>query len=158
VIEKVGGTLPFGCEQVFDLAADIERYPEFMKWWISARIQKRESNICYVEQVLGLGPIRLQFASTAVLYRPERIDVTSTDLPFRHFSLSWLVATLPSAGCRISIAAELELRSGFLQHVVNQFLPGAVDDIISAFEVRAHNICAAPKGSDVTKPATRTLR
>jgi hypothetical protein len=28
---------------------------------------------------------------------------------------------------------------------VNQFLPGAVDDIISAFEARAHSICAAPK-------------
>jgi coenzyme Q-binding protein COQ10 len=142
---EVGRTLPFGCEQVFDLAADIERYPEFLKWWISARIQKRESNICYVEQVLGLGPMRLQFASTAVLHRPERIDVTSTDLPFRHFSLSWLVAAVPSAGCRISVAAELELRSRFLQQVVNQFLSGAVDDIISAFEARAYSICTAPK-------------
>jgi ribosome-associated toxin RatA of RatAB toxin-antitoxin module len=75
MIEKVGGALPFGCEQVFDLAADIERYPEFLKWWISARIQKRESNICHVEQVLGLEPIRLQFASAAVLHRPERIDM-----------------------------------------------------------------------------------
>jgi coenzyme Q-binding protein COQ10 len=145
MIEKVGGALPFGCEQVFDLAADIERYPEFLKWWISARIQKRESNICYVEQVLGLGPIRLQFASTAALHRPERIDVTSTDLPFRHFSLSWLVATMPSAGCRISIAVELELQSRFLQYVVNQFLPNAVGDIVSAFEARAHSLYAAPK-------------
>jgi coenzyme Q-binding protein COQ10 len=145
MIERFGRTLPFSCQQAFDIAADIERYPEFLRWWISARIQKRESNICYVEQVLGLGPIRLPFASTAVLHRPERIDITSTDLLFRHFSLSWLVATLPSAGCRISIATEVELQSGFLQHVVNQFLPGAVDDIISAFEARAHSICAAPK-------------
>jgi coenzyme Q-binding protein COQ10 len=146
VIEKVGGTLPFSCEQVFDLAADIERYPEFLRWWISARIQKREFNICYVEQVLGLGPIRLQFVSKATLHRPERIDVTSTDSPFRHFNLSWLVAAIPSAGCRISVAAELELQSGFLQHVVNQFLPASIDDIIRAVEARARSICAVPKG------------
>ena len=145
VIEKVGRTLPFSCEQVFDLAADIERYPEFLKWWISARIQKRESNICYVEQVVGLGPIRLQFASKAVLDRPERIDVTSTDSPFRHFRLSWLVAAIPTGGCRISVEAGLELQSGFLQHVVNQFLPAAVDDIKSAFEARAYDTYAAPK-------------
>jgi coenzyme Q-binding protein COQ10 len=145
MIERFGRTLPFSRQQAFDIVADVERYPEFLRWWISARIQKRESNICYVEQVLGLGPVRLQFASMAVLHRPERVDVTSTDLQFRHFSLSWLVATIPSAGCRISIAAELELQSEFLQHVVNQLLPGAVDDIISAFEARAHSICAAPK-------------
>jgi coenzyme Q-binding protein COQ10 len=132
---------------VFDLVADIERYPEFLKGWISARIQKRESNICYVEQVLGLGPIRLQFASTAVLHRPERIDITSTDLQFRHFSLSWLVATIPSAGCRISVAAELELQSEFLQHIVNQFLPTAVGNIIGAFEERAQGLLGAPKVS-----------
>jgi coenzyme Q-binding protein COQ10 len=145
VIEKVGRTLPFRCEQVFDLAADIERYPEFLKWWVSARIQKRESNICYVEQVVGLGPIRLQFASQAVLHRPERIDVTSTDSPFRHFRLSWLVAAIPSTGCRISVEAGLELQSGFLQHAVNQFLPAAVHDIISAFEARAYGTYAVPK-------------
>jgi hypothetical protein len=57
MIERFGRTLPFSCQQAFDIAADIERYPEFLRWWISARIQKRESNICYVEQVLGLGPI-----------------------------------------------------------------------------------------------------
>ncbi len=145
MIEKAGGTLPFSCEQVFDLAADIERYPEFLTWWISARIQKRESNVCYVEQVLGFGPIRLQFASAAVLHRPERIDVTSTDLPFRRYGLSWLIAAIP-AGCRISVVAEIELRSGFLQHVVNQFLPTAVDDIVTAFEARAHAIYAVPEG------------
>jgi coenzyme Q-binding protein COQ10 len=146
VIEKVGRTLPFSCEQVFDLIADIERYPEFLKWWISARIQKRESNVCYVEQVVGFGPIRLQFASKAVLNRPQRIDVTSTDLSFRKYSLSWLVAAIPSTGCRISVAADLELQSGFLQYVLNQFLPTSIDDIVTAFEARAHAIYAVPKG------------
>lgn len=146
IIQKVGGTLPFSCEQAFDLAADIERYPDFLPWWISARIQRRESNICYVDQVLGLGPIRLQFASKAALHRPEHIDVTSTDAPFRQFSLSWRVVATPPVGCRIGVAAELELRSGVLQLAVNQFLRSAVDDIVTAFEARAHRIYAVPKG------------
>jgi coenzyme Q-binding protein COQ10 len=145
LIKKAGGTLPFSREQVFDLAADIERYPEFLKWWISARIQTREANIICVEQVLGLGPIRMQFGSKAVLHRPERIDVTSTDPPFRHFGLSWLVATIPSAGCRVSVEATIELQSRFLQHVVNELLPAVVDDVIIDFEARAHRIYAAPE-------------
>jgi coenzyme Q-binding protein COQ10 len=145
MIQKIGGTMPFSCEEVFDLAADIERYPEFLPWWISARIQRREPNICYVDQVLGLGPIRLQFASRAVFRRPEHIDVTSTCSPFRRFSLSWRVEAIRQVGCRISVAADLELQSGFLQHVVNQFLRTAVDDIITAFEARAHRIYAVPR-------------
>jgi coenzyme Q-binding protein COQ10 len=146
VIKKTSGTLPFSCEQVFDIAADIERYPEFLRGWVSARIQKRESDTCYVDQVVGLGPIRLQFTSKAVLYRPERIEVTSTQAPFRQFTLSWLVAAVPPAGCRVSVAAEVELQSGIMQHLANQILPAAVDDIITAFEARAHRLCAPAAG------------
>ncbi len=145
-IEKLGRALPFSGEQAFDLAADIERYPEFLKGWISARIQRREDDTCYVEQVVGLGPLRLQFTSKAVLHRPEHIDVTSTDAPFRRFSLSWRVAVLPAAGCRVGVVAEIELQSGFLQHVVNQILPGAVEDIIASFEARAYQLYALPRG------------
>jgi coenzyme Q-binding protein COQ10 len=146
VIERASGTLPFSCEQVFDLAADIERYPEFLGGWISARIRKREPDICYVDQVVGLGPIRLQFTSKAVLNRPESIEVTSTEPPFRRFRLSWLVAAVPPAGCRIRVAAEMELQSRMMQHIVNQILPAAVDDVITAFEARAHRLYDRPAG------------
>jgi coenzyme Q-binding protein COQ10 len=146
MLVRAGGTLPFSGEQVFDLAADIERYPQFLTGWISSRIQKREGNVCHVEQVVGFGPVRLQFASQAVLHRPHRIDVTSTDPPFRKYSLTWLVADMPTGGCRISVAAELELRSGLLQRIVNCWLPTTIEDVVAAFEARAHSIYAEPKG------------
>jgi len=141
-INKATAALPFTREQVFDLAADIESYPEFLSGWISARIQRRESNIYYVEQVVGVGPFRLRFTSKAVLNRPERIEVTSTQAPFRLFSLSWLIAVVPSAGCRLSVVANIELRSRMMQRIVNQFLPATVDDVVGAFEARAHRVYA----------------
>ena len=154
MIRKVGGTLPFDCEQVFDLAADIECYPQYLTGWVSARIQKRESNLRYVEQVVGFGPVRLQFASIAALHRPERIDVTSTDASFRHFSLSWLIVPARPSGCCIGIAIEIELQSRLLEQIVNQLLPGAVDDIIDAFEARAHRIYAGCSSQSTGQPAT----
>jgi coenzyme Q-binding protein COQ10 len=143
-MRNVERMLPFSREQVFDIAADIERYPEFLRWWISARITKREANICYVEQEVGFGPIRVRFESTAILQCPERIDVTSANEPFRHFNLSWVIAAIPSGGCRINIAASVELRSGILQLAVNPFLATVVEDIFSAFEARAHSLYTSP--------------
>jgi coenzyme Q-binding protein COQ10 len=146
VIKRVGRTLPFDCEQVFDLAADIECYPEYLTGYVAARITKRDANVCYVEQVVGFGPVRLQFTSVAALHRPERIDVTSTDASFRHFSLSWLIVPASPSGCRIGITTEIELRSRLLQQIVKQLLPAAVDDIIAAFEARAHHKYAGRSG------------
>jgi coenzyme Q-binding protein COQ10 len=143
---RASGTLPFSCEQVFNLAADIERYPEFLPGWISARIRKRECNTCHVDQVLGFGPVRLQFASKAVLQPSHRIDVTSTDPRFRKYSLSWLIEEAPTRSCHVSVAVDLELTSGLFQLVVNRLLPAAVDDIVAAFRARAHAIYAEPQG------------
>jgi Polyketide cyclase / dehydrase and lipid transport len=94
--QKVERVLSFcGPEQLFDLAADVERYPEFQRWWIAARIRKWEGDSYYTDQVLGFGPIRVRFGSKTVLHRPERIDVTSDEPPFRRFALSWIFEPLP---------------------------------------------------------------
>jgi coenzyme Q-binding protein COQ10 len=139
-IDRISRLLPFSSEQVFDLAADIERYPEFLPTWISARILKREANTLYVEQVLGVGPMRVQFGSTAVLRRPERIDITSSEPPFRRYSLTWLFEPGPLQSCRLGVMADLELESGFLQLVVNRVLPASIEDVIAAFEARARSL------------------
>ncbi len=144
MLVKASATLPFTGEQVFDLAADIERYPEFLSWWISSRIRNREGDVCHIEQVVGFGPVRLQFASRATLRRPYGIEVTSTDPLFRNYSLAWLVADMPGSGCRISVALDLELTSALLQHVVDRLLPAMLDDVVTAFKARAHGLYGSP--------------
>jgi coenzyme Q-binding protein COQ10 len=95
---------------------------------------------------MGLGPIRLQFESKAVMYRPRRIDITSEDPQFRMCDFSWVIAATSSTGCRISIAAEIELRSVVLQTVVDRFLPASIDEIARAFDARAHALYTARRG------------
>jgi coenzyme Q-binding protein COQ10 len=140
LIEKIGHALPFSCPQVFDMAADIERYPDFLPWWISASIIRREANICYVEQVVGRGMVRVRFASKAVMQRPERIDITSSDLPFRQFDLSMAVVPAALSGCSLRIAAQVQLRSGFLQQIMRRVLARSIDEVAAAFEARAHSL------------------
>ncbi|HTT41337.1 MAG TPA: type II toxin-antitoxin system RatA family toxin [Burkholderiales bacterium] len=139
-IDRVSQSLPFSCEQVFDLAADVERYPEFLPGWISARIVKREADVLYVEQVLGIGPVRLRFGSRTMLHRPDRIAVTSSEPPFRHYSLTWLFAPGPAVSCNLSVSVDLELDSRLLQLLVDRVLPASITGAIAAFEARAKRL------------------
>jgi coenzyme Q-binding protein COQ10 len=141
MIERAGKLLPFACEPVFDMAADIERYPEFLPWWIAANIRRREGNVVQVHQVVGLGPVRLAFESRAVLDRPRRIDVTSADRMYRRYTLSWRIAPQP-AGCRVQVTADIELESWLLQRMLVGLLPAAVDGIVAAFDARALALAA----------------
>jgi coenzyme Q-binding protein COQ10 len=131
---------PYRPEDLFDLAADVERYPEFLPWWIAARIRARAGSVYTTDQILGLGPLRVRFGSKTVLDRPTRIDVTSDDAPFRRFALVWTFAPVAKDGCRVSLSAELELNSLLLERVVERILPKIVADIMAAFDVRAHDL------------------
>jgi coenzyme Q-binding protein COQ10 len=129
---------------LFDLAADVERYPEFLRWWIWARVKRRGPKVYYTEQSLGLGLLRIKFNSKTVLRRPRRIDVTSNQAPFRRFALSWIFESVPGAGCRVSLLAGLELRSPALQRLVDRVLPLVIADIAAAFEARARGLLDHP--------------
>jgi coenzyme Q-binding protein COQ10 len=135
--QAVERLLAYSPEQLFDLAADVERYPEFLRWWIAVRIRKREGEAYYTDQILGFGPIRIRFDSRTALHRPRRIDVTSDRPPFREFKLAWTFEPRPGGCCRAGLAAELRFRSFLMQQIVGQILPTAIDDIITAFEARA---------------------
>lgn len=129
----------YSAEQLFDLAAGIEDYPRFLRGWLEARILERTEEGCRVEQVLGIGPMHLRFGSRAVFRRPERIEVTSDDPPFRAFGLTWRIE--PAAGgCRVGIETEVALRSRLAQPLVDRALPGAVVEILAAFEARARQL------------------
>jgi coenzyme Q-binding protein COQ10 len=132
--------LPFAREQVFDIAADIERYPEFMPWWLSARIASRSAQTCHVEQVLGFGPLRLPFTTTATFRRPEQIDVRSTERPFRHYQLCLQFEAASPAACRLRVASEVELESAVMQRIADRLLPQSIDRIVLAFAERLRSV------------------
>lgn len=134
---RVQRSLPYPRDQLFDLAADVERYPEFLPWWAAARIQKRDGNVYYTDQVVRFAMLRQRFASRTVLHRPERIDVSSTDGPVRKLSLTWMFDPLPKNGCQVSLAVELELRSQVIQNLFAQAMLRTVEPIMTAFEARA---------------------
>jgi coenzyme Q-binding protein COQ10 len=139
--QSIKRQLPYGPETLFDLAADVERYPEFLRWWVRAVILKRGPDFYYTDQVLGLGPVRVGFRSKTVLYRPERINVTSNEAPFRELHLFWLFQPV-SGGSRVKLGVRLEFNSRLLQYLVDRTMPSAVSEIISAFENRAHQLYA----------------
>ena len=75
-INRSGRPLPYSREQLFDLAADIESYPAFLRGWQSARIIERRGSMLRVKQTLGIGTLNLTFETAAMLQRPHRIAVT----------------------------------------------------------------------------------
>lgn len=132
--------VPFTPEQLFDLIADIQRYPEFLPWCVGARIRKRDGNRIVADLVIGYKMIRERFTSTVTL-SPEqnRIDVEYTDGPFKYLNNHWVFEPHPE-GCMIDFYVDFEFRSKMLQKIIEVFFNEAVRRMVGAFEARAHEL------------------
>jgi coenzyme Q-binding protein COQ10 len=142
--------LPYAQDQLFDLAADVERYPDFVPWWVAARVRKREGQVYYTDQVIRFAMVRKRFGSKTRLRRPERIDVTSSDGVVRNLHLTWLFEPRPGNACQVSLAVELELGSRLVEDLFARAMIHAVEPIMAAFEGQAHRLYGPAAGKRLT--------
>lgn len=127
----------FTCEQLFTLAADIERYPAFIPWCRHAEILSRDGDVLEVDNHFGAGPVDASFHTRAVAHAPHRLEITSADSPFRSFQLVWTFSALGEAGCRVAAEYAMRLRSPLLHGLAHFAMPEAERKIMGRFKERA---------------------
>lgn len=137
--------LPYSRDKVFDLVADIEKYPEFLPWCIGLRILKREENIVHADLMVGFKMIREKFTSRVTLNGPERIDVEYLDGPFQYLKNNWVFRDHPD-GCEVDFFIDFEFRSRLLRKVMQPLFHEAVRRMVGAFETRARKLYGPPQG------------
>lgn len=136
--------LPYSAEQLFDLVADVERYPEFLPWCLAARVKRREENVVVAELVIGFKMVRERYTSRIVLDRPRRLEVGYEEGPFRRLANHWSFEPAPGRGCYVDFFIDFEFSSRLLNRIIGPLFDEASRRMISAFETRARRLYGAP--------------
>jgi coenzyme Q-binding protein COQ10 len=136
--------LPYTPEQLFDLVAQIERYPEFLPWCVAARIRSREGNTVVADLVIGFKMVRERYTSRVVLDRPRRIDVAYLEGPLKHMNNHWQFTPHPSGGTEIDFFVDFEFHSKMLQALIGALFHEALRRLVGAFEARAKQLYGEP--------------
>lgn len=131
--------VPYTAEQMFDLVADVEKYPEFLPWVIGSRVRRRSETELTAELIVGFKMIRESYVSRVTLDRPDTVDVAYERGPFRNLSNSWKFTDVPE-GCRIDFELDFEFRSRLLQRLIGALFNEAVRKMVGAFESRARKL------------------
>ena len=136
-------TLPYSPEQMFNLVADVGRYPDFLPWCVGARVRSKTETELVADLTIGFGPFRESFTSRVALDRPRKVQVRYENGPFRYLNNQWTFDTDP-AGCRVSFFVDFEFRSRLLQAAIGVVFNEAVRRMVNAFLKRARDVYGAP--------------
>jgi coenzyme Q-binding protein COQ10 len=130
--------------QMFDLVADVEKYPQFLPLCealtVRSRKERDDQTILVADMTVGYKAIRETFTSQVHLKPAERlIEVKYLDGPFRYLTNIWRFEPEP-AGTAVHFWIDYEFRSRLLGAVMGSMFDRAFRMFAEAFEKRADAI------------------
>ena len=141
-------------QQMFDVVADIERYPEFLPLCESLEVTDRDTSgretRLVARMAVGYKGLRETF-TTRVTLKPDlpAILVEYLDGPFHHLENRWRFLAAPD-GSEIDFYIDYEFRSGMLALLMGSVFDQAFHRFSEAFEERARHVYG------VASPSTET--
>ena len=139
--------LPYSAQQMYDLVADVARYPEFLPWTGAARIRSVEDRGDHQEMladlVISFKLFRESFGSRVRLYPADnRIETEYIEGPFKRMESVWRFRDVPG-GVEVSFDTDFEFRNRLLQKAAGVFFFEAMRQVVRAFEKRAQQLYGA---------------
>ncbi|HEY8383510.1 MAG TPA: type II toxin-antitoxin system RatA family toxin [Microvirga sp.] len=131
--------------QMFDLVADVERYPEFLPLCENLRVIRRSpgadgTEVLVAAMSVGYKAIKESFTSRVTLDRARmRILVEYVDGPFRFLENRWTFKESPG-GCEVEFYINYEFKSFALGLLMGSMFDKAFRRFAVAFEERADAI------------------
>lgn len=145
--------VPYRPDQLFDLVADVGKYPQFLPWCIGARVRNRTEQELVADLTIGFGPFRESFTSRVTLERPQRVRVRYENGPFRYLNNQWEFFPHPT-GTEVGFFVDFEFRSRILQATIGLVFNEAVRRMVGAFRKRARDVYGPPAPREAAPAAT----
>ena len=130
---------------MFDLVADVERYPEFLPLCEALSVRSRKERdgktLLIADMTVGYKAIRETFASQVLLKADElAIDVKYLDGPFKYLTNEWRFEPRENGGCEVGFFIDYEFKSRMLGALMGAMFDRAFRMFAEAFEKRAQAI------------------
>lgn len=129
--------LPYSAEQMFDLVADVDRYPEFLPWVVATRVRDDSETEMTADMLVGFKALREKFTSKVVKERPNSINVHYIDGPLRDLDNNWTFRNVEDGGCEIDFCVDFAFKNLMFETLAGQYIDRAFRKMVAAFETRA---------------------
>jgi coenzyme Q-binding protein COQ10 len=132
--------------EMFDLVADVERYPEFVPLCRSLKVKSRSTNeeggeVIVADMTVAYKLVHETFTSRVTLDRPNlQILVSYLSGPFSHMQNRWNFHPVDERVCDVEFFITYEFRSRVLAALMGAMFDAAFRRFAEAFEKRADQI------------------
>jgi len=127
---------------LYQLVADIERYPEFVPGCTTATILERSEGEMVARLAVRRGPLRTEFTTRNRLDPGRSMHLDLVDGPFRLLEGNWTFTPVAANGCRIELALRFQFSNVLKSALFEPLFEETAASLVRAFVSRAQSMPA----------------
>ncbi|MCM0036073.1 MAG: type II toxin-antitoxin system RatA family toxin [Burkholderiaceae bacterium] len=129
--------VPHSASQMFDLVADVEKYPQFMPWCGGATVSARDAQGMQASITISLAGIKQTFTTRNIHQYPNSIVLQLVDGPFSELTGKWEFISLSEDACKVLFTLNYEFSNRALERLVGPIFNRIATSFIDSFTQRA---------------------
>jgi len=123
--------------ELYALVEDIESYPRFLPWCLSAHVHERSPGRTVATLEVGVKGVRQSFTTENANRPGHAIDMRLLEGPFRRFAAHWRFSALGGHAAKIEFVLAYEFSSRLLAKALDPLFAHIADSMVKAFAERA---------------------
>lgn len=137
-------------EAMFELVADVEKYPEFLPYCKGLKVLRRSvapdgHPTMIAQMTVGYGPVSESFVSRVAMDRDNlRLHIQYVDGPFRHLDNRWRFRDLGEGQSEVDFTIDYSFKSRAFELLAGSVFDKLFRRMAGAFEQRADALRQAP--------------
>ena len=132
--------VPFSPEKMFELVADVDRYPEFLPWCRRAWVSSRDSNEMLASIELAQAGFAEVFTTRNALSEPGSMSLELVDGPFEKLEGEWTFDPVGEEGCRVNLDIQFQFSSRVTERLLGPIFEAICNKLVDAFVQRARHL------------------
>lgn len=138
-VVKKARTVPFSCEQMYDLVNDVEHYEEFLPFFSKSVVHHRDEDEVQATLVIAAAGMSKSFTTRNRLQANKMIEIRLVDGPFSHLEGFWRFDEV-SEGCHISFDLEFDFAGRMFSFFLGSVFEQISEKMVDAFCDRAEQL------------------
>ena len=129
--------VPHSASKMFDLVADVEKYPQFMPWCGGASVSHRDEHGMQASVTISFAGIKQTFTTRNKHQYPTCIELELVDGPFSVLTGKWEFIALSEDACKVLFTLKYQFSNRALETLVGPIFNRIATSFIDSFTQRA---------------------
>ena len=135
--------VPYSADKMYDLVADVPRYPEFLRWCSRVQIVSEDEGEVIAKMVISFKGLHKSFATRNRMDPGRSIEMSLVEGPFRSLYGIWRFTPVEIDASKIELDMRFDFDSVIMAKLVGPVFSFIANQQVEAFTARARQIYGA---------------